>query len=56
MWKHTIPIDSAILAAIGHRFIANKKKLKNADARAWGDARRDQGTILKSCLADEIAY
>ena len=29
-----IPIDPAILAAIGHRFIApKKKKIKNADAR-----------------------
>ena len=28
-----IPIDPGSLAAIGHRFIANKKKTKNADAQ-----------------------
>ena len=27
-----IPINPAILAAIGHRFIAKKKKTKNADS------------------------
>ena len=38
-----IPIDPAILAAIGHRFIAKKiQKIKNADAQVWGDARGDQ--------------
>ena len=37
-----IPIDTAILAAIGHCFIAKEKKIKNADARVWGDARGDQ--------------
>ena len=37
-----IPIDSTILAAIGHCFIANKKKSKNVDALVRGDARRDQ--------------
>ena len=49
MWKTSfktqrgrIPIDPAILVAIGYRFIANKKKIKNADARVWGDAHRDQ--------------
>ena len=26
------PIDPAVLGATGHRFIANKKKDKNADA------------------------
>ena len=33
--KHSsrIPIDPAIFAAIGHRFIAKKKKKINADAR-----------------------
>ena len=42
-----IPIDPAILAAIGHRFIAKKKKkkTKNADARVWGDARGDQKLV-----------
>ena len=46
MWKKSfkiqrgrIPIDSAILAAIGYRFI---EKTKNADAGVWGDARGDQ--------------
>ena len=48
MWKSLLkqhgrnPIDPAILAAIRHRLVANKKKTKNADARVWGDARRDQ--------------
>ena len=28
-----IPIDPAVLAAIGHRFIATKNKIMNADAR-----------------------
>ena len=49
MWKRRlkqhgrIPIDPAILAASGHRFIAKqKKKIKNANARDWGDARGDQ--------------
>ena len=37
-----IPIDPAIFAAIGHRFIAKKKKIKNADAWVWGDVRGDQ--------------
>ena len=33
----------AILAAIGHRFTAQKKiKIKNADVRLWDDTRRDQ--------------
>ena len=36
-----IPINPAIFAAIGHRFIT-KKKTKNADALVWGDAHRDQ--------------
>ena len=53
-----IPIDPAILAAIGHRFIAKKNKNKNADARVWGDTRGDQkpetlfwpnGYILELC-------
>ena len=35
-----IQIDPAIFAAIGHRFIAKKKKTKNADT--WVDARGDQ--------------
>ena len=37
-----IPIDPAILAAIGHRFIAKKLIIKNADARVLGDERRYQ--------------
>ena len=37
-----IPIDPAILVAIGHHFIAKKKKIKNSDAQVWGDAHRDQ--------------
>ena len=40
------PIDPPILAAIGHRFIEEKKHLKNADSRVWGDARRDQKIFL----------
>ena len=41
--KKIFPIDPAILAAIGHRFIAKQnKKIKNGDARVWGDARGDQ--------------
>ena len=37
-----IPIDSAILAAFRHRFIAKKKKFKNAVVRVWGDVCGDQ--------------
>ena len=37
-----IPMDPAILAAIGHCFIAKQKKIKNTDARLWGDAHGDQ--------------
>ena len=42
--RANIPIDPAIVAATGHHFIANKKKIKNADARVLGDARRDAET------------
>ena len=46
-----IPIDPAISAAIGHRFIAHKKeqKIKNAEARVWGDARGDQKPEIFCC-------
>ena len=37
-----IPVDPAIWAAIEHRFIAKKIKIKNADARVWGDTLGDQ--------------
>ena len=37
-----IPFNPAILAAIVHRFIAQREKSKNADERIWDDARRDQ--------------
>ena len=58
MWKKSLkaqqgknPIDPAILAEIGHRFIAKKnKKNKNADARVWGDARGDQKRETFFCL------
>ena len=37
-----IPINQAILAAIGHRFIAKKKCLiQNANVHVWGDTCRD---------------
>ena len=31
MQRGRIPIDPAILAAIGHHFVAKQKKIKNAD-------------------------
>ena len=37
-----ILMDPAILAAIGHCFIAKQKKILNADARVRGNARGDQ--------------
>ena len=37
-----IPIDPSILAAIGHRFMAKKKKTKNANAQVWGDMHGDE--------------
>ena len=49
MWKCRLKHSTAefqwiqqIFAAIGHRFIANKKKIKNTDERVWGDACGDQ--------------
>ena len=44
-----IPINPAVLAATGHRFYSNNKnqKIKNADARVWGDGHRDQK--LETC-------
>ena len=50
-----IPIDSAILAEIGHRFIAKKKKTKNADVcRVWGDAHRDQKPDIFSFYLNSV--
>ena len=34
--------DLVILAAIGHRFIAQKRTTKNAEVRVWGDVCGDQ--------------
>ena len=45
MWKHLhsrIPIDPGMLAAIGHRFIATIKNIKNANKQVGGDMRGDQ--------------
>ena len=51
-----IPIDPAILSAIGHRFIAQKKqKTKNAGMRVWGNASREQKqeNFLGSLIPDK---
>ena len=44
-----IPINPAILAAIGHCFIAITK---NADTRVWGDVLRNQRPFLAQWNAD----
>ena len=54
-----VPIDPAILAAIGHRFIAQKKIIKYSDALVWGDVRGDQkpGTFLGMMwLCEQIQF
>ena len=54
-----IPIDPAILAAIGHRFIAKNNKTKNAVARVRGDSRGDEETgdiIILFCLRLTLKY
>ena len=40
--QRRIPTGPAVLAAIGHRLTAKKKKTKNPDMWVWGDVHRDQ--------------
>ena len=37
-----IQLIQQFFAAIGHHFIAKKKKIKNADTQGWGDACENQ--------------
>ena len=52
----TISIDPAILAAIGHRFMAKRIHNKNAVGRDWGNARGDQKQTFLGALNRKQKY